>query len=335
LPAEIGEAFDQYLARFGRDEQRVRRLLAPLAYAEGAGLPWDDLWAPLATALSGEACSDDDIAWLLDTAASYLVEATEQGRSVYRLYHQGLTDHLRATRRMSERETQRRIVTTLRDGVPPAGDGIGREWRAAHSYVQRHLATHAASAGLLDELIGDPGFLLAADPPRLLRMLSTVTGEEAWAVRSAYQQAVHHLISKPASERASYLQLAARCCGADRLAELIPKARSPQAWSVPWARWRTTGAHFQLTGHADEVLAVAVGMLEGRPVAVSAGWDRTVRVWDLATGAPLGEPLTGHTDRVHAVAVGSSTAARWRCRVVPTGPCGCGTWPPGRRWASR
>jgi WD40 repeat protein len=38
-------------------------------------------------------------------------------------------------------------------------------------------------------------------------------------------------------------------------------------------------------------------------VAVSGGADRTVRVWDLAAGAPLGEPLTGHSDRILALAV--------------------------------
>ena len=31
----------------------------------------------------------------------------------------------------------------------------------------------------------------------------------------------------------------------------------------------------------------------------------TVRVWRLADGAPLGEPLTGHAGRVYAVAVGA------------------------------
>jgi WD40 repeat protein len=32
-------------------------------------------------------------------------------------------------------------------------------------------------------------------------------------------------------------------------------------------------------------------------------YDDTIRVWDLATGAPLGEPLTGHTGSVESVAV--------------------------------
>jgi len=40
-------------------------------------------------------------------------------------------------------------------------------------------------------------------------------------------------------------------------------------------------------------------------VAVSVGGlDRTVRVWDLATGSAIGEPLVGHDGGVLAVAVG-------------------------------
>ncbi|MFI9559351.1 hypothetical protein [Nonomuraea endophytica] len=33
--------------------------------------------------------------------------------------------------------------------------------------------------------------------------------------------------------------------------------------------------------------------------------DKTIGVWDLATGRQLGKPLTGHTDTVTAVAVGT------------------------------
>ncbi|PZS40652.1 MAG: hypothetical protein DLM62_01795, partial [Pseudonocardiales bacterium] len=38
------------------------------------------------------------------------------------------------------------------------------------------------------------------------------------------------------------------------------------------------------------------------PVAVTGSDDHTVRVWDLGTGRPIGEPLTGHTNPVAAVA---------------------------------
>ena len=53
LPSEIGEAFEDYLGRFGPDEPRIRALLQPLAFAEGKGLPRSQLWTDLAGALSG------------------------------------------------------------------------------------------------------------------------------------------------------------------------------------------------------------------------------------------------------------------------------------------
>src|SRR5207237_565989 len=36
------------------------------------------------------------------------------------------------------------------------------------------------------------------------------------------------------------------------------------------------------------------------------GHDNTVRVWDAATGEPVGQPLTGHSEVVGAVAVGQA-----------------------------
>ena len=48
--------------------------------------------------------------------------------------------------------------------------------------------------------------------------------------------------------------------------------------------------------------AVAAAELDGRPVVISGGSDGTVRVWDLATGTPVGDPFTGHSDPVNAVA---------------------------------
>jgi WD40 repeat protein len=54
------------------------------------------------------------------------------------------------------------------------------------------------------------------------------------------------------------------------------------------------------------VAAVAVGEVDGTPVAVTGGEDRAVRVWDLRTGTARGGPLRGHTGRVAAVAVGEA-----------------------------
>ncbi|MEU1728201.1 hypothetical protein [Nonomuraea sp. NPDC005692] len=63
-----------------------------------------------------------------------------------------------------------------------------------------------------------------------------------------------------------------------------------------------------LLGHHDDpVGAMAVGELEGRPVAVSAGSgydDTTLRVWDLTTGDPVGEPIVAHPEGVVTLALG-------------------------------
>ena len=46
----------------------------------------------------------------------------------------------------------------------------------------------------------------------------------------------------------------------------------------------------------------AAALPDGTPVIISGGRDGTVRVWRLADGEPVGEPLRGHDGPVRAVA---------------------------------
>lgn len=50
--------------------------------------------------------------------------------------------------------------------------------------------------------------------------------------------------------------------------------------------------------------AVACTRLDGQLVAVTGGYDTTVRIWDVATGKQLGDPLCGHTGVIRSVACG-------------------------------
>ena len=79
--------------------------------------------------------------------------------------------------------------------------------------------------------------------------------------------------------------------------------------------------------------AVAIAELDGRPVVISGSSDGTVRVWDLATGAPVGDPFAGHPGRCSRWRRLSSRAGRWSSPAAATRRCGCGTWPPAPRSA--
>lgn len=73
---------------------------------------------------------------------------------------------------------------------------------------------------------------------------------------------------------------------------------------------------------------MAVGTLpDGTPVVVSGGSeaDGSVRVWRLADGSSVGEPLPGHDGEVSAVAVGfwQMGVRRWLAAVM-TRWCRCG-----------
>ena len=55
-----------------------------------------------------------------------------------------------------------------------------------------------------------------------------------------------------------------------------------------------------LQGHTKEVYSVAFSPDGSR--IVSGSWDNSLRLWDAASGKPIGPPLQGHTDSVVSVA---------------------------------
>ena len=294
------------------DRRRARDLLTALAYAEGAGLPHDhedehDLWPRVAGALAKKTYGvygGDDVDWVLHSAAADLVdETTADGTSAYRLFHQALSDHLRGLADV-QRQGQQAFARALEALVPEDAQRSGRDWPCASPYIRTQLATHAAAGGILDHMLEDVGFLLAVDATRLLRALPAAGDSGVRDAKLAFQHVAHLLPSASPGERAAYLELAARQNGAVALADRIADLQPDRPWSTLWARWRSASDHFTAGRHDDWVNAVAVGELGGRPVIVSGDNEGTVRVWELADGTPIGDPLKGHDGWVSAVAVG-------------------------------
>ncbi|MFC8002548.1 WD40 repeat domain-containing protein [Streptomyces olivaceus] len=279
-------------------------MLIALAFSEGKGLPRGRTWTVMSTVISGVPCTEGDVSWVLDVAEAYIAEVVDDDRrSVYRLYHKALAEHLRATADRPPEELQRLVVEALISLVPVAS-GEQPDWFAAVPYVRQHLSTHAAAAGVLATLIKDPGFLLASEPLALLRALASIEGESSRRIRSSYEQVAHRLTSDHAiGGRAADLQLSARRCEASELADRIEEVGVDLPWSARWAWWSTSGVHRLLQGHTKTVGCVAVGELDGRPIAVTGSDDETVRVWDLTSQRQIGEPLPVGTS-VSAVSIG-------------------------------
>ncbi|MFH9005145.1 AAA family ATPase [Streptomyces afghaniensis] len=302
LPRAAADAMHRDLhQRFGEDAGRILDLLRPLAYAEGQGLPWEDIWAPLASQLSGGRYTNEDIYRLRRDAGAYVVEAVEDGRSVYRLYHESMAEYLRQGQ--DTERVHRGFTVVLRRAAPYALDG-SPDWARAHPYALRNLATHAAAAGLVDTLLSDIEYLVHAEYDTLAPRLLEAEGDAAQLNTAVFRSCLHVLRHLGTAARRQVLAVEAARFNVPHLVEALNGKAGRRAWKPVAA----SGAHLSsnlrnaLTGHTALVQALACTELDDRPVAVTGSHDLTVRMWDLITGDPIGGPMTGHTAEVEAVA---------------------------------
>ncbi|MFI1414968.1 caspase family protein [Streptomyces sp. NPDC020707] len=301
LPRHAGQAMrDDLTRRLGPDAQRATDLLRPLAYAEGQGLPWEDIWAPLATAISGRPYTDADLLWLRSNAGSYVVEATENGRSAYRLYHQALTEHLRVN--TDEAAVHSAFVDTLTEQVPYRGDAT-RDWSRAHPYTLHHLATHAATAHRMDDILNIPEYLVHAHPPSLAPHLQHATSSQAQLTAAVYRMNYDRHSTVPPAVRRTTLALNAARAMATTLLQQLNQHAQPGEWVPTWATGHdfTPALRHTFPGHESSVYAVACTVFDGRPVAVTGSGRGEVLVWDLGSGERVAGPFP-HDASVRAVA---------------------------------
>ena len=302
VPRALIEVLDLDLAQ--RRSPWLRPLLVTVAHAYGDGLPDQLIRQAIGAMRWGNAGGPDpttkELRKALEAAEFYLRRSVDtDGRTLYRIFHQGLADRLCA-------EPPAPGIRTLlfqsltREAIRPGRAGL---WRIAPPYLLRHAARHAADAGRLDDLLADPDFLVHADPVALARELHHARSPEARRAASIHRVSyAHHYKVDPESRRQILAVDAARFGESGWVGKLT--GRSP--WRIAWATGGQASPALAatLTEHPSMPRAVACATIDDRVTAiVAAGND--AYLWDLATSQVI-KTLTGHTARINAVAIRTS-----------------------------
>ena len=331
LPASVGDAFDQDLARLGDKTPVARILLETLAWANGPGLPWENIWVAVARALQDRdrpgqdgAVTDDDVRWLFNKAGAYITEDLGPGgRPVFRPFHDLLAAHLRGQPsaeaedtdpaaagawRQHSLQTEQAVVRGLLGTVSTAGSPQ-QDWMSAHAYLRTYLAQHAKAAGpeTFSALVHDVDFLAVADPATLIPLLPPADPELRDIAR-VYRRASPLLDDQPRAN-AAYLQEAAHAltgAAIESSAGISPLYRTTLAAVRPDDSLHTL-VFSGSGGSAGAILSVAFGSgVGGRALLACGCEDGTVRLRDPASGDPVGPPLTGNAGSVNSVAFSSA-----------------------------
>ena len=186
----------------------------------------------------------------------------------------------------------------IADALTPSGPNSSRDWTSIDDYTRLNLPEHAAAAGTLDDLVVDPGFLLACPLADILRRRQYLTTDVGRTAVAALELAANSW-SDP-DTRVNWLQVSARKLRCDFLADAIVAGRP--GWSARWAFWQGS-AHRQLAGHTGEVeRLVVVEVPDGRRLLASGDSRGAVLLWDPVTGQRHAE-LAGHIDNARALRV--------------------------------
>ena len=301
LELDVGAANYGDQAEGGGDTPWLREVLNVLAASKGDGLPLQ-LIHTLTMSVAGRQLPIEQVAAALARTQFYLRQSVDtDSTTLYRLFHQGLADHLRSASTVDDAHIVEGILADVSDR---AGQ---RHWDLASPYVLRHLSSHAADAGQLDRVLTDPGFLVHGDPATMLAVLPSAPRTPAALLAAAvYRASIKMLIQCAPANRRDLLAIDAARYGDRDLSRrfaAVPNDHLP----VLRPRWATGSQPLPalwaiLAGHTSTVTAVACTVLDGRAVAVTGSEDATVRVWDLASGQQIGDALAGHIGTVRAVA---------------------------------
>ncbi|MEU0401484.1 WD40 repeat domain-containing protein [Streptomyces sp. NPDC006197] len=336
LPADMGEAFDQDLEVIGERVPLVRSLLGALALSRGAGLPWENIWAPVAQAVADRRgltgwgpISPSDVRWVLSHMGSFIIEDDGPGgRSVFRLLHRALAEHLRGPKNeeaLDEAAVTQALLSTV------AEDETGRtDWTTAHPYIRTYLAQHAAAAGkdAFARLVTDLDYLAVADRLTLSPAIIGLPDMDRRSARAAqvYERA-RPLLGSDVTANAAYLQEATLALNAEDV--MRPSSLLRPRYRTRLTTVRPDMSRWTLTGPSGPVHAVAFGETHGRLLTAAAGDDGEIRIWNILTHTRLKKLPKKHKGKLNTLAFG--VTRRKRLLLASAGSRFVRVWDPVRR----
>ena len=277
--ASVDAAMREYLQRLrpvtGISAEAV---LTALAFAEAPGLPLELWQAAVQTLGFGHLTSNVLAQFARTPAASYLVETgSEDGVTVFRLFHQALNDAL-----LHNRE---RVASFIEDqkAITVAFTAIGsqRAWDDVPGYLLRSLPMHAAAANMIDDLLMDDAYLRRADLRRLIPIADRATSTSAYQ-RSRLLRLTPRAISADPVTRTAMFSVTEVL---ENLGQSYTTSHFPAPYRATWAEARPHTERSVLEGHTGCVTGVCTFTEEGRTLLATGGSDGTLRIWDPATGA--------------------------------------------------
>ncbi|MFG2042352.1 Hsp70 family protein [Dactylosporangium sp. NPDC048998] len=283
----------------------LRPILRALAHGHGDGMP-----AEIIRYVARAASPVDALAAIEEIRFYLRHRPGGDGMTRYRLFHQGLADHLR--KELGAREVLDGLLASV---TPTAGRP---RWDLAEQYVRQYVVDHAADAGRLEQLLTDAEFLLRCDLDTVRRRLDDVRGTERKVVQAFVEAAAKPAQDDPVHRR-HLLSLLALRPGGEPLRRSLKRTLWPS--DAPWRpRWMAEGAYtcgalafggeLALLGRADgtvevrsaadgrqrlvlvgaqptRITALAAGEIRGRRVLCAATDTRTLRLWAIDTGDPI------------------------------------------------
>lgn len=269
VPATLPEVFDLDL-RGRTDGAAVRAVLKAVAHAKGEGMP-ADLLARLVPAFRPDLASDR-VQRLLDDSRFYLRTAVEtDGTTLYRLFHQGLADHLAQA---SSAVVHQHLAV--------------ESWAVASPYLLRHALEHAHDAGQMDALVESADFLVHAEPSSVLALLDEARSVDSFHSTSVYRVSVgvHRML--PPDARAQVLAINAARFEHAALQTAFSAAAISTSWCVRWATGSNITRYLrQSMTHVEGVTALCSARVNGRVVVLAGGLGGGVGGWDAVTGGPV------------------------------------------------